>query len=486
MVLRRSLRGLGVIIFLLLHCLGAGGRDAAGEEPDPGDSPWSPPQLLFERPCDFPCRGEPKTVITTIVADPAGVAHLFWQSGQAIYHARVVETDPQEARDILVELDMPFGVGLCSDGVLHLAAASTGRCLVHLTVPIQRANEPLAWSPGACLDDLGATSPDLALDRTCGISVLYPQQDQKSLALIRSMDGGQRWTYPVVLTTTDADPEAFIGYPRLLADDRGRLHAIWGEVQAPDGYPWRRILYAQSVDGGGSWSMPIELAGERQAEPNLATYQDVLHVVWNGDVSLQERYYRFSSDGGFAWSPREAIPVPRGNAPGLQGPPALVVDSTGTAHMLISEGRYLYYITRTDTGWSTPILIAGPENAGPMGDTSELNYPSLAITGGNRLHALYTRDLQAVYYQQRTLEAPAEAAIAWLSSEHAPTVISSPAPITQPMTSQPLASTGAEPNLPPPPRVPRGWDLSASALGGLMAGLVVLGIVVFSLLRLRC
>jgi hypothetical protein len=171
-------------------------------------------------------------------------------------------------------------------------------------------------------------------------------------------------------------------------------------------------MYSRSLDGGTSWSEPIEFAGDRQGEQNLAVYGDTIHVVWNGDAGYKGRYYRSSSDGGLTWSPRETSPLPEQTG-GLQGAPAIVVDSTGTAHILYTDSPRLYYITRRRDQWSSPILIAGPDNTGA---TSEIDFPMLAITEGNQLHALYTRDAKAVYYQHRAIDAPYEASEPWPSS----------------------------------------------------------------------
>lgn len=369
---------------------------------------WSDPTLLFERPCTLPCTDEPRTVAGQVLVDRTDTAHLFWHSGDVIFHTTWVERSLTPSNDILIGIGSPFGAKVDDAGILHLVARSQDEgCLAYLQVPVQLASDPHIWSGSTCLDDIGVTPPDLTIDKTGVLHAVYVERGETGIAVVNSESKGRDWSAPLQVAYA-TNKEIYVGGPKIVTDEQGWLHVVWSELEAPDGYPPHRLLYSQSRDEGESWASPFELAGARQSEANIVTYRNTVHVVWNGDVSVQQRFYRYSSDNGVSWSERKTIPVPKGNAPGLQGPPAIAVDSTGVAHMLISEGRFLYYIAYDGNTWSSPELVAGPWNVKSDETLGELNHPSLAISSGNLLHAVYSRDLQAAYYQSRPIDAPYE------------------------------------------------------------------------------
>jgi hypothetical protein len=181
-------------------------------------------------------------------------------------------------------------------------------------------------------------------------------------------------------------------------------------------------------------------------------------VAWNGDAGYKGRYYRASQDGGLTWSARITLPLPATTG-GLQGPPAILADNTGTVHILYTDSPRLYYITLQDGNWSRPLEIAGPDNTGA---TSEINYPMLSITEGNQLHALYTRDAKAVYYQQRRIDAPAEAPVVRSTQATKPFPTDTPVPSANPQPTK------------PPVDLQGGSEAPASASGALP---VLMGVV---------
>ena len=170
------------------------------------------------------------------------------------------------------------------------------------------------------------------------------------------------------------------------------------------------------------------------------------------------------------------MPLPQKSG-GLQGPPAIAVDSTGTVHILYTDSPRLYYITRRGDEWSQPEEIAGPDNTGA---TSEINYPMLSITGGNLLHALYTRDAQAVYYQQRTIDAPYQAQLSsydQASAQPEPTLATlDPAEIAD-AVAEAGSLTHSDPRS---TRRSIRSPISAIAIGILPALLVIVGVGAYS------
>lgn len=442
---------------------------------------WSEPILLFEDGSGFSRRD-------FMLADFSDAVHLFWahnprspytdganydDSETAIFYQRLQGEDWLEARDILLphQATFPFGAVGDAEDNLHVTTAVGGPpCVAYINLPLYQVADPLAWSQPGCLDAIGVGGPDMAIVPESGhLFILYPHRDQKEISLLVSTDNGRSWSFPQPVARIES-VETNLGFPRLFADDQGRLHATWGELQAPGGYPWQRIMYARSTDDGQTWSEPFPLADANQGEQNLAIHGNTVHAVWNGDAGYQGRYYRVSQDGGLTWSERFTLPLPITSG-GLQGAPAIVVDNTATVHILYTDSPRLYYITQRNDAWSAPLQIAGPENTG---STIEINFPMLSITEGNQLHALYTRDAQAVYYQQRIIEAahqPSEISIDFSSPLPAPEVVPTMVPEQPAPTPVTLSTTQ------PPPPVSRGF--SNLILNILPALLLVSGVALF-------
>ncbi len=441
-----------IIAVLALSLLGRGTVSAQ----DAPNTTWSDPKLLFEDRSGF-------SRLDYMTPDASGAVHIFWSANPRSPYTDGNEFDENEtvinyqslvqgvwssAHDILLrsQVRMPFGAGIDSQGTLHIMTVAGGPpCLAYLSVASRQADNPRAWPQPICLDSVGVGSPDLAIDGNDGLYAIYATRSQKEIAVISSLDGGRSWSSSVPVASI-ADNDVNLGFPRMVVDAKGRLHAIWGEVQAPGGYPFIRLMYARSLDGGLTWSDSIELADEHQGDPNLAVFGDSVHAVWNGDAGYQGRYYRVSNDGGVTWSERITLPLPVTSG-GLQGASAIIVDGTGTVHILYTDSQRLYYITQQDGVWSQAIQIAGPENTGSI---REINFPMLAITEGNQLHALYTRDAQVVYYQQRLIDAPyqpstllPEMATPMPAATNTPTPVRekpTPAPTTAAMEATPSSS----------------------------------------------
>ncbi len=366
-------------------------------------SGWSVPEVLYSDPYGF-------TRVDYLVVDSAGMAHAFWASNpespydvrtpaseSAIFYQEIGKHTTGSPLDVLLESDatMPFGAVVDAGGNLHvITSAGVPPCLRHIWVFSADAGSVKSWSRGSCISDIGVGAPDLATDGKV-LYTIYAARDQSSIVFASSPDQGLTWSDSRSVAHTEENG-VFLAYPRLALDSKGRLHAVWGEVTAPSGYPWIHIMYAHSTDGGQSWTPPIELADGHQGEPSLATNGDELHVVWNGDAGYQGRYYRFSPDAGQTWSSRMALPL-LDDSGGLQGAPAIVTDDSDVVHIAYTDGPELYYITQADGQWSSSVLMAGPSNTDVE---SEINYPRLGITEGNTLHAIYTADASRVYYQQ--------------------------------------------------------------------------------------
>jgi hypothetical protein len=101
-------------------------------------------------------------------------------------------------------------------------------------------------------------------------------------------------------------------------------------------FEWE-IYYAQSEDGGRSWSAVTRLTHARgtSLRPSLAATGDDLHVVWfDGRSGDTEIYYKRSRDAGRTWGPDVRLTHSRAEA----SLPSIAVDD-GVVHVVWSDTR---------------------------------------------------------------------------------------------------------------------------------------------------
>jgi len=100
---------------------------------------------------------------------------------------------------------------------------------------------------------------------------------------------------PVVVHDAGPDQED----PAIAADASGRLHLAWSPRDGG------ALVYARSLDGGATWSTPVELdaaIGEVDTRTvDVAASGDLVLVTWSEDAAGAV-YLRRSTDGGASWS----------------------------------------------------------------------------------------------------------------------------------------------------------------------------------------
>lgn len=353
-------------------------------------SEWGNPELLFSSP-----KGE-KTNELWVVRGVDDRIYSLWNffpvtseetqetTKSAVLLAQWTNGRWQGPNDILV---WPEGGRLTStvvDKVGTLHAFSATDCISYSHARWYEAISAQNWSERQCIDATGLTNPSATIGPDGAIFVVYAGKGTKALRLINSTNNGKSWS---IISTIDETTDGFLIDPAMAIDDKGRLHVVWSIGSPPNGYPPQGVYYSRSDNDGQTWKLPIQLSGIDEGEPAIAVYQDEIHVLWNGDAKKQGRYYRYSSDAGETWDPTITLSpqATEGGDGGLQKPPSITADNTGTVHMLLHEQEDLYYIAKTGKEWTDKELMFAASDF----NSREIREPRLVITGGNQLHAFY-------------------------------------------------------------------------------------------------
>jgi len=303
---------------------------------------------------------------------------------------------------------------------------------------------------------------DLAIDSHGVLHLIWTEIDQFGWGIYyaHSSNGGTTWSERVPI---DTDHMVWWFRAHLNVDSADHLHIVW-EVTDPE-YLSRTLgsLYAESTDGGQTWTRvfmggqvpqtipglkrtagtpqptpgsqtsglagkpsgtpqpaqqtPAPQAGSNARVPN-APQQPAIGVDGTGqrifvyrDSDTTRILYRLSLDGSF-WSPPQPLPGVRIGVDRPYDIYDMVTDSAGHVHLAFvgfadgSETESLMLSEWDGRVWTNPqVVVAAP----PFPE-----YPKLAISNGNRLHLVWfdgdittvDRVPVGVYYSSALTSAP--------------------------------------------------------------------------------
>jgi len=149
------------------------------------------------------------------------------------------------------------------------------------------------------------------------------QQQERSLFIAKSTDGGQTFASPVEVTEVQRPPSPLPGsnfrmfvLPTLAVDPKGgALYATWNDYTSNDA----DVMLVTSTDGGQSWTQPKRVNDDApqprhdQFFPTAKVGPDgSLHMLWldrrDDPANLRyAAYYARSTDGGMTFSKNTAI-----------------------------------------------------------------------------------------------------------------------------------------------------------------------------------
>ncbi|MBN1657061.1 MAG: exo-alpha-sialidase [Anaerolineae bacterium] len=395
------------MICILALSLAVPGSTAAPSHAQSSGITWSRPTNLSNTP--------QASAHPVIVADDYGIVHVFWSeevggssmrpgeniqnTGNSILYTRwdgLYWTPPVDVLYVPGEdlAEWP-AVAIDEENTIH-AVWTSFLNVYYSSASAWEADSARGWREPVALPGQSSAMPwstDIAVTVDGTVHVAYGVRgDERAVQYVKSKDGGETWSIPIRLSLSLAPPEEYLAVIQIVADDAGRLHAVWQTNQAEG--TGQGVYYARSVNGGDTWSAPTKLARYDPGDfvtgvPYLipVTLSEIHLIYVDGAVvGSQGRYHRLSHDGGKTWSAAAHV---FDNMMGMNGYVAPVIDDAGELHMIITmrtvetQVTGIYYAHWLGTSWSrvTPVDVS----------VSSAHYTSAALRLGKEIHVVYTQ-----------------------------------------------------------------------------------------------
>ncbi len=213
--------------------------------------------------------------------------------------------------------------------------------------------------------DTGGASqqcPDLTVDASGNVYVVWGDDrgGDWDIYFAKSINGGVNWTDPNIRVVTGLGAGTDV-YPRIAVSLTGAIHVAWEDYRLGD----PDIRYANSTDGGMSWTNPsmqinIDSLNRPQARPSIVVGDaGLVVVVWqdhrNGNADV---YLTDSMDGGTTWNSMN-VRVNSDATTRHQGEPDIAIDSAGVLHVVWHDqrsGNYDIYYSSTSMPARPPVV----------------------------------------------------------------------------------------------------------------------------------
>jgi len=360
--------------------------------------------------------------------------------------------------------------------------------LRYTRVPAHDAMSAKNWLKPITID-VTSFFGSLVVDSKGILHVIYSDYygEVPGLYYIRSEDEGETWSTPTWLDPDIPEGQGSLNV-HLGIDENDGLHALWHYIDNATGNgTW--IRYANSIDGGNSWKVPITIdqADESSDElrmpyPEFLVDGKQVHIIWAGN-NRTNREHRYSTDAGQTLSPANRI---LGDLVGQALGGGLDVDSLDRLHYVtqVRAPLGIYHSIWENGNWSIPSLAyyIGKEEVDP--NKIHAHNVRLAIRAGNQLVVAFTTSpldpQMSLYVINGTLnDAPEIPAIP------TPTAAPTSMPISTPVNNAAVSTTTPlSPEIAAPPT--EIGQPSQGLIWGIVPAFIILsGMIIYWALRKR-
>ena len=251
--------------------------------------------------------------------------------------------------------------------------------------PVEKVNgTPAGWS-----DDIRITDNPLS-DKYSVIAVwndtvhMVWEYDARNIFYSKSEDSGYTWSPRITLYSTSDG----VNYPDIAVYENN-VHIVFGD----GGWPGK-IKYINSTDGGNTWNT-VKTIGTPNAfyrfAPRIFVNNTNLHIIWQDerDGSNKEIYYRRSLDGGITFDNGQGIDEDRrlSFSPGLLGGGCIAGDGSNisvTWSDLRDGDLERYWIISKDNGFTWEDGLGTPNVGRKLtDDTTDCNMGAITVNGTN-------------------------------------------------------------------------------------------------------
>lgn len=424
-----------------------------------------------------------------ITGDQAGSIHVVWAEASGgenaptdtIYYTTLSDEGWSTPIDVLAA---PRGsrllpAGLESDPYGRLVLLTHRNPGLYISfADSTTAQSASAWRTISLDPDSLINGADLVIDDQGVYHVVVAANNQQIRYLVSS-DAGETWQE--VETVFDLFDSSFaVTEPAIAADANGAIYIAWTRASADTNWSAVGVWFARSLDGGATWTRPLELAsGQGYGWSSLLLESSGrLHLFWIGSLVAGGRYHRWSDDMGETWSEIITISSPDQNR-GYAGPVRPLLDSLERLSVVfpgLGAGKEnIWHSQWSGRDWTPPLVISGDLPNSQLADAT--------MTRGHLAHAVWIEYRGGdIWYTSSDTGAPPTAARALL----APSVNSVLTPMPEQTAVQPTPTQLATPIAPSldPTRVAGIPDSSlVLAIGVLPAVVLVTGVVIMTLSR---
>ncbi|MGB0383556.1 MAG: exo-alpha-sialidase [Ardenticatenaceae bacterium] len=259
----------------------------------------------------------------------------------------------------------------------------------------ESSDDGQTWEANVRVNDHMAEqfAPSLAVGNSSLYVAWVDTRNGMDIYIANSTDGGQTWGAPVLVN--DDTNSASQGDPSLAVGTDGTLYVAWMDTRGGDG----DIYFAKSTDGGQMWSTNVlvndDAGSATQSEPTLAVDADgTLSVAWedkrNNNTDI---FFAQSTDGGQTWSSNVRVNGDTGQANQLT--PDIAVDN-GKLYVMWRDQRNgqddIYVAQSTDAG-----LTWGNVKVNDDGSLAGQTAPTLSVASDGTLYAAWMDSRNGIY-----------------------------------------------------------------------------------------